>query len=75
MLLAAHAVSVLAAGVERVAVERLVAEREPVQAHRLLRDLEQPDALDALGVPVKYLSTNALLRPTASKICAPQYDW
>ena len=29
----------------------------------------------AVGVPVKYLSTNAVSRPTASKICAPQYDW
>ena len=28
-----------------------------------------------LAVPVKYLSTNAFCRPTASKICAPQYDW
>ncbi len=28
-----------------------------------------------LAVPKKYLSTKAFCSPTASKICAPQYDW
>ena len=28
-----------------------------------------------VAVPVKYRSINSLDRPTASKICAPQYDW
>ncbi len=28
-----------------------------------------------LAVPLKYLSTNSRVNPTASKICAPQYDW
>ena len=47
-----------------------------MQAHRFLGDLAQADALDrAWACRVKYLSTNASCRPTASKICAPQYDW
>ena len=41
-------------------------------AHRLFRDLVEADAFDRDAVPVKYLSTNSLFRPTASKICAPQ---
>ena len=40
------AVAVLAAGVERVAQQRPLAERERVRARRLLGDLEQADALD-----------------------------
>ena len=28
-----------------------------------------------VAVPVKYLLTNSAFNPTASKICAPQYDW
>jgi hypothetical protein len=27
------------------------------------------------AVPVKWVSISAGSRPTASKICAPQYDW
>ncbi|CFN70000.1 Uncharacterised protein [Bordetella pertussis] len=34
--------------------------------------MPMPSMLEA--VPVKYLSTSARCRPTASKICAPQYD-
>ena len=35
--------------------------------------MPMPPTRDA--VQVKYLSTNALSRPMASKICAPRYDW
>jgi hypothetical protein len=43
-----------------------------VAAHRFLGDLPQAAPSMVVAVPVKYLSTNAEDRPTASKICAPQ---
>ncbi len=76
VLFAADAVLVFAAGVERVAQHRVVAERELVQAERLLGDLEQADALDvARGAGEVLVDERRAARPTASKICAPQYDW
>ncbi len=46
VLLAADAVHVVAALVERLLEQRIVAEREPVQSRGLGRDFEQSDALD-----------------------------
>jgi hypothetical protein len=75
VLLAPHAVLGLAAGIERGTQERIVAEPGRVQPRGLERDFGEPDASTLLAVPVKYLSTNSRTRPTASKICAPQWDW
>ena len=47
VILAAHPVGIFAADVERVLVDRGVAEGVAVTAHRLLRDLVEADALDA----------------------------
>ena len=49
MVLAAHAERIVAADVEHGAVDRRVAERVAVAAHRLLGDLVEADALDAGG--------------------------
>jgi len=46
MLFAAHAIRILAAGVETFAEQRVVAERERVQTRGLFRNLEQADAFD-----------------------------
>ncbi len=73
--LAADAVRVVAAGIEGGAVERRVAVGLRWWRTASSRDLLEPDALDHALVPVKYSSTNAEASPTASKICAPQYDW
>ena len=76
VLFAAHAVRVLAARVERVARaadRRRTRARAAARASSATSNRPMPSTL--LAVPVKYLSTNAFCRPTASKICAPQYDW
>ncbi len=46
---AAHAIGILAARVEMVAIERRIGVGEPVQAHRFAGDLLEPDALDHRG--------------------------
>jgi hypothetical protein len=45
-----------------------------VHADGLLGHLEHADAPDLARRALKYWSTNAFSRPTASKSCAPQYD-
>ena len=56
--------------------QRVVAERERVQPRGLLGDLEQADALDVARRAGEILvDERAAAGPTASKICAPQYDW
>ncbi len=72
MRLAAHAVEILAAHLQRVAQNGIVAEGVDMAAHRLGGDLGETDALDQRGVPVKYWLTKSERSPTASKICAPQ---
>ena len=47
MVLAAQAAGVVAADIEHVAVDRVVAVGVAVAAHRLLGDLGEADALDA----------------------------
>ena len=49
VILAAHAELVFAADIERIAVDRRVAEGIAMATHRLLGDLLQPDAFDAGG--------------------------
>ena len=72
MRFAAHAIGIFAADVERLAQDRRVAEGQAVALDRLARDLPRPTPSTWLFVPVKYLATKSLRKPTASKICAPQ---
>ena len=70
--LAADAVGVLAADIERVLQHRHVAEGLAVPLGRLARDLAQADAFDLRVRAGEVRFTNVDCRPTASKICAPQ---
>ena len=63
MLLAAHAVHVLAARVEHVGEQRVVAERERVQPLRFLGDLEEADALDVARRAGEVLVDERLRKP------------
>ena len=72
MDLAAVAPLVLAAGVE-LAVDRAVRECMADAARSTSSAItSRPTPSIRDGVQVKYLSTTALLSPTASKICAPR---
>jgi hypothetical protein len=71
VLFAADAEGVLAAGVEHVGQHRVGAEGLLVQADGLFHHLEHADALDLAGGAGEVLVDQRLLRPTASKICAP----
>ena len=62
VVLAADAVLVFAAGIERVAQQRGVAERELVQPEASSATSNSPMPSMLLAVPVKYLSTKALLQ-------------
>ena len=73
MHLAALAIGVFAADIERIAIDRRIAEGVAVTAHVLLRHLVHADAFDrGRGAEEVAGSRTRILRPTASKICAPQ---
>ncbi len=71
VLFAAHAEGVFAARVERAVQHRIVAERRAWMriASSATSNTPMPSTFEV--VPVKYLSTSSLDKPTASKICAP----
>ena len=76
MALAAQAHGVVAADVEAFLEHRAVAEGVVVAAHGFGGDLGEAGALDLRrGAGEVAVWTKSVLRPTASKICAPQYDW
>jgi len=64
--------SIFAADVERVLVDRRVAERVGVAARGFLGDSARPTPSIRVWVPTKYFETKSAFNPTASKICAPQ---
>ena len=72
MRLAAQAEGVVAADIQHVAVDRVVAIGVAVAGDGFLGDFVEADALDRGGGAGEALSTKAEDRPTASKICAPQ---
>ena len=75
VLFAAHAPLVLAAGIEHAVPAPDRPRTPPGACAPLLPSLRTgPTPPMLLAVPRKYLSTRSLRKPTASKICAPQYD-
>ena len=72
MRLAAQPEGIFAADIERVAIDRRIAERVAMAAHRLLGDLGEADALDRGRGAEEEALDECDDRPTASKICAPQ---
>ena len=72
MRLAAHAEGIVAADIERVAIDRRVAEGEAMALDRLAGDFVQADAFDRGRRAGEIGVDQRPERPTASKICAPQ---
>jgi hypothetical protein len=68
----AYTERVVAANVERVLVNRVITVSVAVPAHGLLGTSSMLTPSMVVAVPVKYCSTKSDLRPTASKIWAPQ---
>ena len=72
MKLAVLAPLILTADIERVAVDRIGRKSARMLLLHFTRDDLQADAADARRRPGEILVDQFLLRPTASKICAPQ---
>ena len=74
MILAAGAVGIFAADVERALVDQRVAEGDPLTWRRVVSSAisESPTPSMRVWVPAKNFAVKSAFRPTASKICAPQ---
>ena len=72
MVLTAQPECVVAADIQHVLVDRVVtvSVRCRTIASRAISSMPAPSIV--LAVPVKHFSTNSVVSPTASKICAPQ---
>ncbi len=72
MYFATNAIGVFAADIERVAIDRRIAESILMPARRFLCDFGKADAADAARRAGKIAGYETIARPMASKICAPQ---
>ena len=73
MLFAAQAERIIAADIQHVAIDRIVAIGVVMARHAFLGDILQPDAFDSRRRAGEiFLDQSAEDSPTASKICAPQ---